>query len=75
MMLSWRPWKIIGLGFTLVLLGVLIPLLIVIRVIQSTLFLNFLAYTLSTAGMIIGFIGMTFLVKVRRDKSDKDHYD
>ncbi len=75
MMQSWNPWKIIGLGFILVLLGMLIPLLIVIQVIQSTFILNFLAFTASMAGMIIGFIGMTFIVRIGRGKSDDNKYD
>lgn len=75
MILGWHPWKIIGLGFSLVLLGVLIPLLIILQVIRSTLFLNFLSYSASTAGMIVGFIGMTFLVRVKRSQSDEEQYD
>lgn len=68
MMLSWSPWKIILLGFVLVLVSVILPLLMVIQIIPSTIFLNFLTYTLSVAGMIIGFVGMTFIVRLRREK-------
>ena len=52
-----HPWKLLVVGFVLLLLGVLLPLLMVLRVIPSTFFLNFLAYAASFSGMILGMIG------------------
>jgi hypothetical protein len=49
------------------LLGVILPLLMVLQAIASTFFLNFLAVAFSVSGIIIGFIGMTIIVKTRRD--------
>ena len=49
-------------------LGVIFPLLMVLQVLESTLFLNFLSFLLSVAGVIIGFIGMAFIVKLHRNK-------
>ena len=63
------PGRIIILGFILSLIGLVLPFLMVLRVIDSTLFLNFAAYLTSVAGLIIGFVGMAIMVKVhRRDK-------
>lgn len=52
-----HPWKLLVAGFVLLLLGVLLPFLMVLRVIPSTFFLNFFAYTASFLGMILGMIG------------------
>ncbi len=64
----WGPWKTVLLGFIFVTLGVIFPLLMVLQVLESTLFLNFLSFLLSVAGVIIGFIGMAFIVKLHRNK-------
>jgi hypothetical protein len=40
------------------LLGVIFPLLMVIKVLDSTFFLNFFSYFLSLLGMIFGIIGI-----------------
>ena len=67
-MRRWSPWKTILLGFIFVTLGVIFPLLMVLQVLESTLFLNFLSFLLSVAGVIIGFIGMAIIVKLKRKK-------
>jgi len=64
----WGPWETVLLGFIFVTLGVIFPLLMVLQVLESTLFLNFLSFLLSVAGVIIGFIGMAFIVKLHRNK-------
>jgi len=66
-MRNWSPWKTIFLGFMLSLLGVILPLLMVLRLVTSTFFLNFLAVAFSVSGIIMGFIGMTIMVKIHRD--------
>ena len=60
------PWGLIVIGFLLSLMGVILPLLIVVRVIPSTFFLNFLAYGASIAGLFLGLIGAS--VYVRRNR-------
>jgi len=67
-MRHWSPWKTIILGFIFVTLGVVFPLLMILQILESTLFLNFLSFLLSVAGVIIGFIGMAFIVKLHRNK-------
>ena len=47
-------------------LGVILPLLMVMKVLESTFFLNFFSYTLSLVGMILGIIGIAFEFKGRR---------
>lgn len=61
------PHKAVAVGVGLMLLGVLIPLLNVLRVLEASLALSFLAYGASSAGMILGIIGMASLTRRHRD--------
>jgi hypothetical protein len=61
------PRFLLSLGLTLLLMGWLIPILIILYVIPSTLFLNFLAWGLSISGLFLGFIGTAMLGRVDND--------
>ncbi len=61
-----RPWHLIRIGFALSVLGVALPFLMVIQVLQSTFFLNFLSFTSSLVGLILGIIGATLFVRRSR---------
>ncbi len=56
-LLGIRPKLTIFIGFIMMLLGVIFPFFMVIKMLESTFFLNFLSYTLSLLGMIVGIIG------------------
>jgi len=74
-MIKWQPWKIILLGGSMMLISVILPLLMVLQILQSSFFLNFLTYGLSVAGLLIGFIGMVTMVRVERAKQKfKDQF-
>jgi len=60
------PWKIIAIGFVLVLLGFVLPFLMMVQLIPSTLFLNFLSYGVSVSGLFLGLIGAAMYVRIRR---------
>ena len=60
------PGKTIALGFFLVLLGFVLPFLMVVRVIPSTLFLSFLSFGTSIAGLFLGLIGAAMYVRIYR---------
>jgi membrane protein implicated in regulation of membrane protease activity len=76
MMLKLQPWKMIALGGAMMLVSMVLPWLMVLQILRSTFFLNFLAYGLSVAGMLIGFIGMVSIVKIRRTQQKyKDQYE
>jgi len=62
----FKPRRLVFLGFILMLLGVIFPLLMVMKVLESTFFLNFFSYTLSLLGMILGIVGVAFEFKGRR---------
>jgi len=65
-MWTWTPVKIIVTGFFLVLLGAVLPFLMVMQILPSTFFLNFLAYTASIAGLFMGLIGTAMYVKLKK---------
>jgi hypothetical protein len=52
-----NPWKLIGIGFVLVLLGFVLPVLMVIDVIQTSLLLSLLSHGASVSGLILGLVG------------------
>jgi hypothetical protein len=56
-MIKISPLNMIFLGAALLVLGVLLPLLMVIKVLPSALWLSFLSYTASVVGMFVGLIG------------------
>ena len=63
-----RPFLVIGIGFGLVLLGFVIPLLEVMQILTSTFALNFISYAASTAGLILGIVGAALYVSFERRK-------
>ena len=76
MILNWKPWKILVLAGSMMLVSVILPLLMILQVIRSTFFLNFLAFTLSMAGMMIGYIGVVSLVRIKRSEQKyKDQHE
>lgn len=67
-MKALTPVQMILLGFFLMILGVVLPFLMVIHIIESTFFLNFFSYTSSLVGVIVGFIGVTTWFRGRPKK-------
>lgn len=62
------PWIPIGIGFVLVTLGWVLPFLMVLHVVPSTLFLNFLSYIVSVLGLFLGIWGAALYAQSRRRK-------
>ena len=63
-----NPRFLLNLGVILMLLGVILPFLMVIHVLESTFFLNFFSWGASVAGLSFGPIG--FAMYTRTKKSD-----
>ena len=55
------PRILLSMGLILLIIGWLIPVLIILYMIPSTLFLNFLSWGLSVSGLFLGFIGAAML--------------
>ena len=60
------PLRLILLGLVMVLAGVIIPLLMVTRVLEPTLFLSFFSYISSVMGVLIGLIGAALYARIHR---------
>ena len=60
-------------GFVLVTFGMVMPFLMVMRIIESTLFLSFASYAASITGLLFGIIGVaSYAHKYRNSKRDHD---
>jgi hypothetical protein len=59
------------IGLALLMIGVLLPFLMVSHVVESTLWLNFLAYFASLFGLIIGLYGVVQMGIARRKDQDE----
>ncbi|MCX6036066.1 MAG: hypothetical protein NTV38_14020 [Chloroflexi bacterium] len=64
--MSLSPLKIILIGFALVVLGVVLPFLMVLHILESTFFLNYFSYTASLVGLILGIIGSALYVRLKK---------
>jgi hypothetical protein len=61
--------SILWIGFFLVLLGFILPLLIVIKVLESTFFLNFFSFIVSVVGLFLGLLGAAqYALEYRRNR-------
>ena len=56
-------------GFVMVLLGAILPFLMVMKILTSTMFLNFFSYTVSVAGLFMGLVGCAFFVRYHKKKN------
>jgi len=62
-----NPRFLLSLGLILMLLGIILPFMMVIHVLESTFFLNFFSWGASVAGLALGTIGFALYVRNRRD--------
>ena len=61
-----NPLKLIIIGFVLLLIGVALPFLMVIQLLEATFFLISVSFACSTAGLVTGFIGIAQYMRFRR---------
>jgi hypothetical protein len=61
------PRLLLGLSIILMLLGIIIPFLMVIQMLESTFFLNFFSWGASVAGLAFGTIGFALYSRDRRE--------
>ncbi len=66
-------WMII-IAITLLVAGAVLPFLMVIGVLESAFFLNFLTYIASVVGLFLGFIGIAMFVGDARREDDWHDY-
>jgi hypothetical protein len=64
-MTNISPSKILIIGLILMLTGAALPFLMVLRVLESTLLLNFIAFASQVAGLFMGTIGIVMFARVK----------
>lgn len=70
------PGKFIIAAILLLLAGAVLPFLMVIQVLESSFFLNFISYIASVVGLFIGIIGVAMYVgKTKTEKKMHDYWD
>lgn len=61
------PRLLLSLGIFLMLLGIILPFLMVIHVLESTFFLNFFSWGASVAGLSFGTIGFAMYSRGKKN--------
>ena len=61
-----HPIRLIIIGFFLVSIGLVLPVLMIMQTIPSTFLLAFVAHISSTGGLALGLIGSAAYVSVHR---------
>ena len=56
------------IGGVMVVASVILPLLMVVKVLESTIFLNFFSYIIGLVGTFLGIAGAAMYVKYNRKK-------
>lgn len=54
------------IGVLLMIIGVVLPLLMVIKLLETSFLLGFISYGASLIGMFLAFIGLMSYVRIRR---------
>lgn len=71
--MSDHPNRLMWIATGLMVAGVVLPFLIVLDIIESTFFINFLAFIAQVLGFILGFVGVA-LWRDKEKRKDKDSY-
>jgi hypothetical protein len=61
------PRFLLILGVLMMLMGIILPFLMVIQVLESTFLLNFFSWGLSVVGLALGTIGFAMWSRGRRN--------
>ncbi|MBI5653363.1 MAG: hypothetical protein HZC40_23395 [Chloroflexi bacterium] len=65
-MISLGPANLMILGFILLVIGFILPFVMVLRIVEPTIALNFIAYISSVMGLAIGLLGIASHVQSRK---------
>jgi hypothetical protein len=65
------PGRVLAIAIAMMIFGAVMPFLMVLHLVESTFFLNFLSFIASTLGFYFGIIGFASLrTKSKRGKDD-----
>lgn len=70
-MIFGHPERLLAIAIFLMIFGCVMPFLMVINLVESTFFLNFLSYGASVLGLFLGIAGMT-AYRGKGKKKDND---
>lgn len=70
-----HPVRLIWIAIGLMVFGVAVPFLIVIKVIESTMFLNFVSFISQALGFILGYIALALYRGKQKNKRDDDDWN
>ena len=68
------PLKLFVAGLVLVLAGAALPFLMIVGVLESSLWLGFVAYISSISGLVLGVICAASLFASRSKKDERDDW-
>jgi len=71
MIIFERPALFLWIAFLMLLFGCVMPFLMVLEIVPSTLWLNFLSFAMSTAGLFLGIIATSAYRRKQRNKKDE----
>jgi membrane associated rhomboid family serine protease len=71
MLMQASPTRLILLGFVLLMIGVCVPFLMLLQLLESTFFLSFVSYLSSVAGLVIGITGAALYSSAERQRRRK----
>ena len=69
-MIHLSPGKMIVIGFIMLVVGVALPFVMVLRLVEPTLFLGFVSYLMSLFGLILGLLGVLQYGTARRRRDN-----
>lgn len=67
-----HPRILMLVAFLLMLFGVVMPFLMVIKLVESTFFLNFLSYGASTLGLLLGIVSVAASQLKQKKRDDQE---
>ena len=65
-----NPKRMIVIGFFLVLFGFIAPFLMVLDIVKTTFWLNFMSYGASISGLLLGVIGSAYYARLAKKERD-----
>jgi len=69
-----HPVRLIWISIALMVFGVTVPFLIIIKVLESTMFLNFAAFISQALGFILGYVALALYRGREKNKRDDDDW-
>ncbi len=73
-MIREHPKRLFVIAVFLMLFGVAMPFLMVIHLVESTFFLNFLSYGVMMLGLLLGIVSVAMQNVGRGPKDNKDDF-